>query len=66
MRHGRALEVGDVVRHPGNDKVGVLIEKTKNHPEYWKVLTGEEVDVWFEPNFEKVYQKIESGINRDS
>ena len=50
------LKSGDIVRHPENDKVGVLIEKNIGSPSFWKVLTANEVVVWFDSNIEKIDQ----------
>ena len=45
---------GDVVIHPKTKKVGVLIEKNIGNPCFWKVLTGDEVLVWFDSNIQKI------------
>lgn len=55
------LKLGDIVRHPETDKVGVLIEKNIGNPAFWKVLTANEVVVWFDSNIEKIGQSVRDG-----
>jgi|ETNvirenome_6_85_1030632.scaffolds.fasta_scaffold00122_56 hypothetical protein len=51
------LYPGDIVKNMREDKefeMGVLIERSSTHQEYWKVLTSDDVVTWFESNISKI------------
>ena len=56
----RRYSSGDVVENLSNRGIGILLEKSKNNPEYWKVLCKSGVEVWFASNIQACTDGMDS------
>ena len=51
---------GEVVKNLSSRGIGILLEKSKNNPEYWKVLCKSGVETWFVHNIRRCSDAIEN------